>query len=123
MMVATGNVLIRKKALQDTIRGKDPDQVWPASDCQCHSNAHTPEASTIVFTLKRSLTGLSLLPAFGKVCAAEETSAINIPSSRLSSAAAIRINGRFTDMFPLMPGKFSFMREATAETASSTKNG
>src|SRR6266571_5066056 len=117
MIVATGNVFTRKNAVHEAIRGKDPDQVWPAREFLCHSSAHVPDASPIVFTLKRSFTGLRFPPRLGNVWIADETSATSMPSKRLSCAAAIKIKGRFTDMLPLTPGSFSFSREAIADTA------
>ena len=123
MIAATGMVFTRKNAAHEAMSGSDPDQVWPARECRCHSSAQLPAASPMVFTLKRSFTALSRVPGFGKVCTAEETSATSILSNRVSCAAAIKMNGRFTDMFPLIPGSFSFSREADAETTSRTRNG
>ena len=121
MIVATGKVFNRKNAAQEAMSGSDPDQGRPARECLCHKSAQPPAANPIVFTLKRSFTALSWVPGLGKVCTAEETSATSMLSNSVSCAAAIRMKGRFTDMFPLIPGSFSFSREAAAETTSRTR--
>src|SRR5271169_1250546 len=51
-----------------------------------------------------------------------EKAAINTVSGKLSSATAIRMNGRFTDMFPVVPGSLIFSREATMAMIRKDRN-
>src|SRR5215469_10591460 len=57
----------------------------------------------------------------GQHCTAVDTQLTSTASALLRFTAAVSRNGRFTDILPLMPGNFAFMREvaiARARTAT-----
>ena len=67
--------------------------------------------------LKAICCGLNLEFFRGQHCTAVEMQAITAASTALRLTAAVNRNGRLTDIVPLIPGSFTFIREVIAASA------
>src|SRR5277367_2663023 len=74
-------------------------------------------AKAIMLTLNDICCGLNFAFFFGQHCTAVETQVTAIASAALRFTTAVNRNGRLTDMFPLTPGSFTFIRDVTAASA------
>src|SRR6266850_8007148 len=83
-----------------------------------NSRLAAPQENTIMLTLNSTRTGLTLLPSFGRVCMIAQAQAIRIDSVALSMITDNNRNGRLTDMFPLMPGMVTFIRDVPTAATS-----
>src|SRR5215831_4419815 len=71
-------------------------------------------AKDIMLMLNVICCGLNFAPFRGQHCTAVETHVMSTASAALRLTAAVSRNGKFTDMLPLMPGNFTFIREVAA---------
>src|SRR5579864_4004397 len=122
MMPATGAVWPRKKVAvaEASISGSEAQAECP-SQFECHSRLAMLAAQAIMLTLNSICMGLNLASGFGQHCTTVEMQAMATASTALRFTTAMRKNGMFTDMVPLIPGNFTFMREVTAANAATAR--
>src|SRR5579864_7482577 len=115
MMPATGAVCRRKKvAVADaSISGSEAQADFP-SQFECQIRLAILAAQAIMLMLKSICTGLNLPSGFGQHCTRVETQAMATASSALRLTTAMRKNGMFTDIVPLIPGSLTFIRDVAA---------
>src|SRR6516162_999935 len=68
-------------------------------------------ANAIMLRLNSVCCGLNFALFRGQHCTAVEAQAIATASAELRLTTAVKRNGRFIDMLPLIPGSFTFIRD------------
>ena len=74
-----------------------------------------------MLTLNAICCGLNFAFFRGQHCTAVETQVITTASAALRFTTAVSRNGRFTDMLPLIPGSFTFIRDVTAASTRTAR--
>src|SRR5580704_9991062 len=114
-MPATGAVCPRNKV---AVANANPIvlelQGSSRSHSECNSRLATQLARAIMLRLNAICCGLNFASFRGQHCTAVEMHATTIAYAALRLTTATRRNGRLTDMLPLMPGSFTFIRDVTA---------
>src|SRR3954469_10211735 len=121
-MPATGAVCPRNKArvAKTSPKGDDCPSVVL---CETLWKMRLAEelAKAIMLRLNAICCGLKLAFFRGQHCTVVEMHVMTRASTALRFIAAVSRNGKLTDMLPLMPGSFTFIRDVVAASARTPK--